>query len=256
MKNLFRLPQMNKKSRDLFFPIMTLVLLTIVLKGFGPSFFFRDSTSTEGGFGPEGLPMYLIIHGLVMSMWMVLLVVQTGLVQTKNIKAHMMLGWVGLVVALLVIPTGIMAMNGFGPRLLALGVPAHVLREGLSLLFWIDVFSLILFPSLIGAAVYYRKNSVWHKRFMLFAAFTILTPALGRMTAQLASTDSFGGINWPLNWGILLCIMLSVPFYDFRLHRKIQKATIIGFIAVSVGMLLAVLIAETEIGKDLASSYF
>lgn len=247
---------MNKKSRDLFFPIMSLLLLAIVLKGFGPSFFFRSSTSTEGGFGPEGIPIYLVIHGLVMSTWMLILIVQTGLIQTKNIKAHMTLGWAGLVVALLIIPTGIMAMNGFGPRLLALGVPAPVLREGLSLLFWIDVLSLILFPSLIGAAIYYRKKAAWHKRFILFAGFTILVPALGRMTAQIAQTDSFGGINWPLSWGILLCIMLSVPVYDFILNRNIQKATIISFLAVALGMLLSVLIAATESGKDMASSHF
>jgi len=247
---------MNKKSSDLFFPIMSLLLLAIVLKGFGPSFFFRDRTSTDGGFGSDGLPIYLIIHGLVMSTWMLLLVVQTGLVQIKNVKAHMTLGWAGLIVALLVIPTGIMAMNGFGPRLLALGVPPPVLREGLSLLFWIDVFSLILFPSLIGAAIYYRKKTAWHKRLMLYAGFTVLTPALGRLTAQVAQTDSFGGINWPLSWGVLLCIMLSVPLYDFVSTRSIQRVTIISFIAVALGMLLSVLIAGTKIGKDLASSHF
>jgi hypothetical protein len=235
---------------------MSLLLLAIVLKGFGPSFFFRDRTSTEGGFGSDGLPLYLIIHGLVMSTWMLLLVVQTGLVQTKNVKAHMTLGWAGLIVALLVIPTGILAMTGFGPRLLALGVPPPALREGLSLLFWIDVFSLILFPSLIGAAIYYRKMTAWHKRLMLYAGFTVLTPALGRLTAQVAQTDSFGGINWPLSWGVLLCIMLSVPLYDFVSTRSIQRVTIISFIAVAAGMLLSVLIAGTEIGKDLASSHF
>lgn len=235
---------------------MSLLLLAIVRKGFGPSFFFRDRTSTEGGFGSDGLPLYLIIHGLVMSTWMLLLVVQTGLVQTKNVKAHMTLGWAGLIVALLVIPTGILAMNGFGPRLLALGVPPPVLREGLSLLFWIDVFSLILFPSLIGAAIYYRKKTAWHKRLMLYAGFTVLTPALGRLTAQVAQTDSFGGINWPLSWGVLLFIMLSVPLYDFVSTRSIQRVTIISFVAVAAGMLLSVLIAGTEIGKDLASSHF
>lgn len=247
---------MHKKSRDLFFPVMSLVLLAIVIKGFGPSFFFRNNSEIEDGHGPEGLPIYLIIHGLVMSTWMLLLVVQTGLVQTKNIKTHRQLGWIGLAVAVLVIPTGILAMTGFGPRLLAAGVPAQVLREGLSLLFWIDVFSLVLFPGLIGAAVYYRKNSIEHKRFMLYASVTLLVPALGRMAAQIAPTDNFGGINWPLTWSIQLCIMLSVPLYDFIKHRNIQKSTSISFIAVFIAMLLAVLIAEMEIGKDLATFYF
>lgn len=247
---------MTKKSIDPFFPIMTFLMLLIVLWGFGPSFFFRDASSAAGGFGPNGLPVYLIIHGLVMSTWLLLLVVQTGLVQAKNVKAHMTLGWIGLAVAVLVIPTGIMAMTGFGPRLMALGVPAHILRDGMSLLFWIDVFSLLLFPSLIGVAIYYRKNTTTHKRYMLFAGFTVLVPALGRLTAQIAQADSFGGINWPLNWMIFFSLMLCIPFYDFRMYKKIQKSTIIGFIAVALGMALSVVIAATEIGKDLATDHF
>lgn len=247
---------MQRRSRDLFFAGMALLQLIIVLAGFGPSFFFRDSTSTAGGFGPNGIPTYLIVHGVVMSTWMIVLMVQTGLVQTKNIKAHVTLGWIGLVVAALVVPTGIMAMNGFGPRLLALGVPGHVLREGLSLLFWLDVFSLILFSSLISAAIYYRKNSVSHKRFMLFAGFTVLIPALGRLTAQLAAAESFGGINWPITWTIFLIIMLCVPVYDYIQNKKIEKVTIIGFLAVSFGMFVAVLISITEMGKNLATDYF
>lgn len=235
---------------------MALLLLAIVVAGFGPSFFFRDRTTTDGGFGPEGIPTYLVLHGVVMSTWMAVLVVQTGLVQAKNLSAHRTLGWFGLTVALLVIPTGMMAMNGFGPRLLALGVPSPVLREGLALLFWIDVFSLLLFPTLVGAAIYYRKNSMVHKRCMLFAAFAVLTPALGRLTAQLAATESFGGINWPLNWSIFLGLMFCVPLYDFLGQRKVQKTTILGFSAVALGMVLAILISVTETGKDLATDYF
>ncbi|MGE0587745.1 MAG: hypothetical protein AB7O48_04170 [Cyclobacteriaceae bacterium] len=247
---------MKRKSIDLFFPAMALLMLIIVLWGFGPSFFFRDASSDAGGFGPDGLPIYLIAHGLVMSTWMLLLIVQTGLVQTKNIKAHMTLGWVGLAVAVLVIPTGIMAMNGFGPRLMALGVPAPVLREGMSLLFWIDVFSLLLFPSFVGAAIYYRRDTTWHKRLMLFAGCTVLVPAIGRLTAQLAHAKSFGGINWPLSWGILLGLMLCIPIYDFVSTKKIHKATVAAFAALFLGMLLSVIIAATEVGKDLASAHF
>jgi len=247
---------MNKKSRDYFFPLMSLLLVAVVLKGFGPSFFFRNNTAIDDGHGAEGLPIYLMVHGLVMSTWMLLLVVQTGLIQARNIKAHRWLGWISLVIAVLVIPTGILAMTGFGPRLLAVGVPAHILRDGLSLLFWIDVFSLILFPTLIVSAIYYRKNSAWHKRFMLYAGFTLLVPALGRMTAQLAEADSFGGINWPLTWSLLAIILLTVPLYDFFLIRYLHKATLISLVATSLGMLLSVLIAATEIGKDLASSHF
>lgn len=235
---------------------MSLLLLVIVLMGFGPTFFFRNMYDPNDGHGPAGLPMLLIAHGLIMTAWLLLLVIQTGLVQSNNVKWHMHIGWFGLALAVLVIPTGIMVMVGFGPRLLALGVPPAVLREGLSLMFWIDVFSLILFPSLIGAALYYRKNPDWHKRFMLYAAFTLLVPGLGRLTAQIARTDSFGGINWPLNWILFLLILASVPLYDILKTKRIHNATIIGFIAVFMGMLLSIFISSTDFGKDLASAHF
>jgi hypothetical protein len=244
---------MTKKPKDLFFLIIALLLLGIIVKGFGPTFFIRKNENINDGHGPEGLPIYLIIHGLVMTTWILLLVLQSGLIQTNNTKLHMRLGWFGLVVAIMVIPTGILAINGFGPRLLALGVPIPVLRDGLSLFFWIDVFSLILFPSLFGAALYHRKNSDWHKRFIVYAGFTVLVPALARLTAQIAGTESFGGINWPLTWLVLFGIMSSIPIYDVVKMKRLQKATVISFISVFIGMLLAVLIASTEYGKDLAS---
>lgn len=94
---------MYKTSKDFFFPSISLLLLAIVLMWFVPSFFFRNNATANDGHGIEGLPIYLIIHGLVMTTWMLLLVIQTGLIQTKNIKVHMWMGWVGMVIAVLVI---------------------------------------------------------------------------------------------------------------------------------------------------------
>jgi flagellar biosynthesis protein FliR len=88
---------------------------------------------------------------------------------------------------------------------------------------------------------------------MLYGCITLIVPALGRLTAQISPASSFGSINWPLSWTIFLGILLSVPVYDFIKHKNIQKATILSFIALFSGMLLSVLIASTEIGKDLAS---
>lgn len=243
---------MGKRPRDFFFLVMSFILTFILVSGFGPTFFFRAWNNPNDGHGPEGLPWALIIHGLLMSVWLVLFLVQSALVQTNNFKVHKKLGWMGLVLVALIIPSGIQVMLGFGPRLLALGVPAPVLREGLSLMFWIDVFSLIIFPGLIGAAIYLRKKADWHKRLMLFAAISVIVPALARLTAQLVPTQSFGQINWPMNWVIFFVILCCVPLYDYLKTKKVHKATKIGFSAVFTGMFLSIIIAATEIGKDLA----
>lgn len=247
---------MKKRPLDLFFLLMSLILTGILVFGFRRTFFFRSWYNPNDGHGPDGLPLFLIFHGLLMSAWIVLFVMQSTLVQSNNIKLHKKLGWIGLALVVLIIPSAIKVMIGFGPRLLALGVPAPVLREGLSLMFWIDAFSLILFPGLIAAAFYLRKKSDWHKRFMLFAGITVIVPALGRLTAQIAPTQSFGQINWPLNWIVFFAILCCVPLYDVLKTKKIHSASKIGFIAVFTGMLLSILISATEFGKDLASAHF
>lgn len=247
---------MKKKTLDFFFLLMSLVLTGILVSGFGPTFFFRSWFNPNDGHGPEGLPLFLVIHGLLMSAWIILFLLQSILVQSDNIKLHKKLGWLGLALVVLIIPSGIMVMIGFGPRLLALGVPAPVLREGLSLMFWIDVFSLILFPGLIASALYFRKKSDWHKRFMLYAGITVIVPALGRLTAQISPTQSFGQINWPLNWIIFFIILCCVPLYDILKTKQIHIASKIGFMAVFTGMLLSILISATEVGKGLASAHF
>lgn len=245
----------NKKN-DFFFLAMSLVLLVIVAVGFAPSFYFRNLYQPNNGHGPGGLPTYILVHGIIMSAWLLFLIVQSSLIRTRLVRIHRKVGWVGACIALLILLSGLLVMRGFGPRLLALGVPPSILREGLSLLFWIDVFSLMIFPGLVAAGLYFRKYADTHKRLMLFSTITIMLPGLGRLTAQIAETNSFGGINWPMTWTIFSLCLLTVPVYDMLQFRRLQKSTIGSVAVIGGSMLLAVLFAGTEWGKDLSVSHF
>lgn len=237
-----------KQRNDLFFLFMALLLLGIVISGFGPTFFFRK-VNADDGFG-KGLPKYLFIHGVVLSLWMLLFVAQSALIRTKRIHWHRILGWFGTVLVLPIIVTGIMAIKGFGPRLLALGLSPKVVREGLAPLFWGDTLSLIVFPALVAVAIVLRNKPDSHKRYLLFGNILLVVPAVGRLTSRMFGEGS------PIVLVALLAILLSVPLYDILKFRRLHRATIFGFTAVFLALVLSLLIAATEWGKDISVMHF
>lgn len=94
-----RMYKPNRTADRIFFSAMPLVMLAMVLYGFARSYFLAGMVMAP-------LPNKLIhIHGAVFTTWMILLIVQTGLVSTRHVKWHMKLGLFGfgLAVAMLVL---------------------------------------------------------------------------------------------------------------------------------------------------------
>ena len=79
----------RKYDRQFFFAI-TLLLVVVVAIGFGPTYYLA-------GVFRAPLPSRIVhIHGAVFSTWMILLVVQTGLISTRRVEWHRKLGVAGL----------------------------------------------------------------------------------------------------------------------------------------------------------------
>ena len=79
----------------ILFPIITVI-------GFAPSYYFKTLFATPP------LPSGLVhAHGISMSLWIVLYLVQTYLITSKQIKLHMTLGIFGVILAAAMIVIGI-----------------------------------------------------------------------------------------------------------------------------------------------------
>ncbi len=91
----------RRRSRSWFFASMSLAIAITVFLGFAPTFYLRPH------FHPEPLPWLLVLHGLVFSLWIILVVFQTALLPANNTQLHRRLGIAGAVLAALVIPVGI-----------------------------------------------------------------------------------------------------------------------------------------------------
>lgn len=242
--------------RTYFFVIFSVLLAIPVFFGFMPTFFLRATFQPADGHGPEGLPPLILIHGIFMTTWVLLVIIQTSLVASRKINIHKRLGWLSAAVAFGGWLTALLVVPKFAHRLMGLGIPAEVLREALVKMYWTDVISLVLFPAFVIGGVLARNRPEVHKRLMIYSTLTLLSPATGRMTRMIAPTDEFGGINWPLSVSILMAFALLPMFYELMNYRKAHKVTWLSIGVLTLSHLAMFALSATEWGKDVSALHF
>jgi len=139
-----------KSPHSRFYLIITILFLMVVLLGFGPRFYLRPFFEQPRHMQMETLPIQFILHGILMTFWYVLLVVQSALVNTKNIKLHMRPGWGLGIIAILAVISAIPVMMGFAPRMVELGFldVTNADRIWFQNIQWTnDIFALITFTA-------------------------------------------------------------------------------------------------------------
>lgn len=196
-----------RPDRPLFVAGLLLVLV-IVFAGFARTFYLK------GLFGTPPLSNLLFAHGLVMSAWIALLVVQTALVEFGRTDLHRRLGVAGAGVAVLLVVIGAAAAleaarRGFSPTpqvtpLMFLAIP---------------LVDLLVFSLLVGTAIAMRRKSATHKRLMLLATVGMLTPAVARLPI-----DALKQAGLPAFFGVTIACVLLVVAIDTVRHRRLHPA--------------------------------
>src|SRR4051812_1590971 len=120
-----------------------LLAFAVMLFGFWPT--------TVGPFGPPD--MIRTVHGGFAMVWMALLVVQAWLIGHGHERVHKWLGRTSLVIAPGLVISAFMVLLDSLPT----GGAAHFSRELLTILVWIDVWSLSLFSLLYVLAIAHRR---------------------------------------------------------------------------------------------------
>ena len=145
--------------RDRFYVGMSGFLLFVVVGGFAPTFSLRAL------FHSTALPLYLHVHGAVLTAWYALTFLQPCLVALGQTHWHRRLGVAAIPVALAVVVVSGVVLSGFAPRHLAEEGPAAI-----GPIFFGDLAVLVLFASLVSAALLSRRRSETHKRLMMLAS--------------------------------------------------------------------------------------
>jgi len=225
-------------DRRLYFAI-AILFPAIVLLGFARTYYLK------GLFATPPLPSGLVhLHGLVMTAWVVLFVVQVRLISTKRIRLHQKLGYASIALAVLIIATGLptaLRASKYGSTSTPPGIPT------LSFLL-IPTFDLVMFVLFFGAAIIYRRRPAAHKALMLLTVLNFLPPALARI--PIASLQASGPV-WFFGFPALVALLCLT--LDARRHGRVNRVLAAGTAALVAGYVVRLALMTTAAWMSLAA---
>ncbi len=204
-----RLP--GKRYDRQFFMGMVLLLIAVVAIGFGPTYY-------GAGVFRAPLPSPIVhIHGAVFSTWMLLLLVQTGLISARKVNWHRTLGMGGFVLAALMVIAAFLVFADLAARVKTLS-NSEAIVSLLSIPF-IDAFN---FGVLAAMAFSLRRNTAAHKRLIVIATTGISGAAFFRIHLHFLYHDGYAA------YAASYLFLVSLAAYDLWSTHKVHRATLWG----------------------------
>lgn len=233
----------------LFYPFASILLLVLTLIGF--RFFYLHLQAFPGRPLTPPIRAVLIVHGVLMTAWMLLSVVQPLLVASGNKRLHMRLGQLGAMLAAAIVVAGyLVAINATRvnpPDLKIFGLaPKEFLTVPLS--------GVVAFGGFVLAGVLCRRRPEAHRPMMLMASMSIVSAAVGRMPALngwYAGTRLefwFSAFVSTLLLGVLLVVLKSA------LERRFDRWFAGAFGTLAVVCVAASVIARTPTWTQFATA--
>jgi hypothetical protein len=229
-QNMQTAPAITRRRRERFFYIaMSIAMVITVFAGFAPTYYLRPY------YQPTPLMPLLHLHGLVFTLWIVLLVTQTSLVAARRTDIHRRLGIAGGVIATLMVVIGVVT------ALIRAKQGATPLPEVSPLSFLVvPLGDMFVFAILVGLGFYYRRRPDVHKRLMLLATISIVTAAIARLPFEImkAGPPAFFALT---DVFILVCVA-----YDLITLKRVHRTTILAGLLIIVLQPLRLVLGGTS----------
>jgi len=169
-------PAVPKDRARFFYTGAAALLLLVMFLGF-QQFYLHGRAYPNRPLTPP-IRNLLIAHGLVMSSWLVLLLIQPLLIVNNKYRTHMLLGRVGAVLAacifVLGVRIGISAARISPPELRLWNMPY---KQFLA----IPIIGITVFAVFVAIGVWYRRRPEIHRPMMLLATLAAIVAALDRI---------------------------------------------------------------------------
>jgi hypothetical protein len=224
-----------RPDRPLFVGSLILVLV-IIFAGFAQTFYLKS------WFGTPPLSNLLFLHGVVMSAWLMLFMVQTALVEFGRTDLHRRLGVVGVGLAALVFFVGVVAALDAGRRGFS---PAPQVTPQMFLA--IPLVDMLVFAILVGLALAKRRNSGTHKRLMLLGTVSMLTPAVARLPI-----DALKQAGLPAFFAVTIAVVILIVVIDTLRHRRLHPAFGWGAALLIAAVPARIALAQTDAWVSIA----
>jgi hypothetical protein len=217
-----------------------------------PSFFFWVAAVMSffifGGFSLAALERYVTgdtthmppvvhLHGVTFISWMTLLMVQTFLINVKNVALHRSLGTFGIALGTAVLFTGAL-ISLLGMKNGGSGNPAPVFYD----LMYLSVMALLGFGFLFTLAIHQVRKPEYHRRLILFATIPLLPPGINRMYQVIFQLPIPPVL---VTYLTMAAIATAILIYDWRTMGKVSKGSMIGAAVVFGQQLLHIPIARS-----------
>jgi hypothetical protein len=171
-------PKSTTSADRWFYPAATLFLLILTFIGF--RMFYLDGKAFPGRPLTPSIQGIVIAHGILMTAWMILAVVQPMLVALRLKRWHRRMGKFGAVLAIAMLIVGIRvsieASRVNPPDMLMFGLNAKQFMA-------IPFLSIIAFGVYVFIGVWFRNRQEIHRPMMFMSSMSVIAAATGRMPA-------------------------------------------------------------------------
>jgi len=232
-------PVSRERIERTFYFLSACLLFIIVAIGF-QQFYLHGRANNGGPVTQQILPL-VFLHGIAMSAWIVLLLVQSGLIVSGNRKLHMSLGIGGAVLAAFLVIIGLttaIASVHYNPD----GYKEiWGARRFLSLM----LTNILGFGTLAGIGLICRRRPEVHRPMMFLATLFVAGPA-GLFRIPAITGPVMGAIHSIFaTWVPMLILGTLLVLIKLLVTRSWDKYFATGFAGIVLACLLQVFVSNT-----------
>ncbi len=224
----------------LLYPAAAVLLFVFMLLGF-QQFYLRGQGYPGHPLAPpiKGL---IIAHGVSMTLWVILFLVQPLLIVSGNKRVHMKVGILGAVLAVSMV-------------LLGLYLPIQTTRFEPDVTLWglnrvhfmaIPIFAILTFAGFVTLGIRNRRRPEIHRPMMLLATLAVIPAATDRITGlpELYAAGIWGQLFGPFFVAVLTGVVFLLV--KWALTRAFDRWLALGLTALALVDLLIMRIAPTD----------
>jgi hypothetical protein len=217
-----------------FYSGMAIVMALAVFIGFARTYYLSAYFGTNATFSGRPFSTVVRLHAALFTTWVLLFIVQTTLVARHRVAVHRRLGIaVGTLGGLMIVVGTATALQGA----LRGGAPPGV--DPLVFLA-VPLADMVVFASLLTAALGLRSDKEAHKRLMLLAFTAILVAAVARIPGVLPL-----GPLWFFGLTFLPILAAGIT-YDWVTRRRVHPAYLWGGALLIVSVPVRLMISTTH----------
>lgn len=152
-----------------FYPFISLLIAVVVVYGF-------SHTIDRNLLHPRNQPPWILyLHSFVFSAWVLLFIVQSALIRSRNLRLHRTLGWIGAALGVSIPILGYTTSTTMARLSLQQRIPFPFVSFLI-----VGMMDLGCFAVPFALAIYWRQRPDFHRRLMLIATCALTEAAFGR----------------------------------------------------------------------------